>query len=100
MIELIYGSASVMDIIKKNYPTAKFVDASDFIHTERFEVHIDNVDPLDFYKLAVREQFTEICFGLQVILGLNKPKDASLIEDLFKYAKELNASLDMREEPK
>jgi len=85
MIELIYGPSSVIDIIKKSYPTAKFVDASDFIHTERFEVSIDGIEPLEFYKLAVREQFIELCLGLQIMLGMNKHRDASLIKLLLEY---------------
>ena len=66
--DLIYGPREVEEIIKGRYPTAKIKDASDYIHTERFECEIESVSEDEFYPFAIREGFAKLCFGFVLLL--------------------------------
>lgn len=55
MHELIYANEEVEEIIKHKYPQAKTKDASDFIHTERFECDIEGISDNEFYPFAIGE---------------------------------------------
>lgn len=39
--ELIYAGTKVENLVKKQFPGAKIIDASDMIHHERFEIELD-----------------------------------------------------------
>jgi len=89
MKELIYLSDSesrdpIIKIILAKWPDAKFEDASDFIHRNRFTVEISDVQPREFFALAVREGFAMCCFGIQIDL-YNPPawmrEEAELLRD-------------------
>jgi hypothetical protein len=75
--ELIYGVQSQLELlIKKEWPRAVFQDASDDIHTDRFEVEIDVPEGKseeeflkDFWAFAVREGFSLLCFGFRLWMG-------------------------------
>lgn len=88
MRELVYAPCKVEELIKKKWPDAKIKDASDYIHTERFEVEIDTTDEI-FYRFAIREGFGLTCFGLRY--GMLKG-DKEIIEwikdELDKLGKE------------
>ncbi len=73
--DLIYAGSDVEDIIKKQYPHARIKDASDFIHTERFECEIDDVDADEFYPFAIQEGFARCCFGFELLMGSLKFKE-------------------------
>lgn len=76
--DLIYGPRKVEEVIKGRYPNAKITDASDFIHTERFECRIEGVSQDEFYPFAIREGFAGCCFGFRIRLDSLKfpdPKD-------------------------
>ena len=64
MKELVYGGTEVEKLIKKKFSDAKIVDASDFVHAERFEVEIDTTDEI-FYRFAIRKGIALICFGFR-----------------------------------
>jgi hypothetical protein len=72
--ELVYGVQSQLEpLIKKEWPGAVIHDASDDIHTDRFEVAIvvpqgKTNDELrkDFWYFAVREGFSLLCFGFRL----------------------------------
>ncbi len=68
MKDLIYASREVEDIIKKKYPEAKITDASDYIHTERFELSIEGIEDDEFYPFAIKEGFARCCLGFEMIL--------------------------------
>jgi len=66
--DLIYGPGEVEEIIKGRYPNAKIKDASDYIHTERFECEIEGVSNDEFYPFAIKEGFATLCFGFALLL--------------------------------
>jgi len=79
MTELIYAGEEVKKIIKKAYPEAEFRDASDEIHTDRFEVSI-RMKELGFYKFALQKGFALCCFRFRFKLMDKDPDVLSLVE--------------------
>lgn len=59
--ELIYAPSEVEEWIKEHFPASEIVDASDDIHTERFELRLDVPEEL-FYRFAIRKGFVKCCF--------------------------------------
>jgi len=55
--DLVYGPKEAEEAIRHKYPNAKIADASDFIHTERFECRIEGVSNDEFYPFAIKEGF-------------------------------------------
>ena len=96
--DLIYGPREVEKVIKCRYPNAKIKDASDFIHTERFECEIEGVPDDEFYPFAIKEGFVECCFGFALLLsslkflelkdGPKRKETKAKIEGWIKIAKE------------
>jgi len=68
MYDLIYGNREVESIILKEYPQAKIKDASDCIHTERFECEIPDVDEDSFYPFAIKKGFARLCLKFELTL--------------------------------
>jgi len=66
--DLIYAGGEVEGLIKAKWPQAKFKDASDFVHTERFECEIEGVTDEEFYPFAIREGFCRCCFAFNLLL--------------------------------
>lgn len=66
--DLIYAGEEVENLIKARYPLAKITDASDFIHTERFECQIEGVTQEEFYPFAIKEGFHRCCFAFSLLL--------------------------------
>jgi len=69
MIDLIYLEASesqqsIKDTILQRFPNAKFRDASDEVHWNRFEVEIPDATARDFFRLAASEGFALCCLGI------------------------------------
>jgi hypothetical protein len=75
MYDLIYAGHEVEDIIKAKYPQAKITDASDEIHTERFEMELDGVTEDEFYPFALIKGFAGDCFRIALHLESLKFKD-------------------------
>ena len=70
MRDLIY--AGVQDIIKKKYPTAVFIDASDCVHEDRFEVEVIDIESDDWWKFCVESGIAYCSLGFRLRLGSNK----------------------------
>lgn len=74
MNALIYAGKDIENIIKNKFPVATFQDASDEIHTERFEVEIqeDDNDKTrdDFYVFALKEGFAMDILNFQLMIGM------------------------------
>jgi hypothetical protein len=68
--ELVYGPVSVQGLIRSRRPDAVFSDASDIVHTERFEVKIPGVTEDEFYPFAIKEGFARACFVLELMLQM------------------------------
>jgi len=66
--DLIYGNSEVENLILKKYPQAKIKDASDDIHTERFECEIADIDDDTFYPFAIKEGFARLCLKFELTL--------------------------------
>jgi len=66
--ELIYDNEETIDIIRMAYPHAKFEDARDMIHDERFEVLFGDDGPTtdEFYRFACREGFARGILGFEL----------------------------------
>jgi hypothetical protein len=67
MVELVYANKEVEDLVKGKYPDAVITDASDCIHTERFEFEAE-CEKGEFYIFAIREGFAEACLGFQIMM--------------------------------
>ena len=75
MYDLIYAGKDVEELIKKQYPSAKITDASDYIHTERVEVEIEGVGEDEFYPFAIKEKFVMACFSFCILCESLKFKE-------------------------
>jgi hypothetical protein len=64
--ELIYAGKDIEDICKSKYPDAVITDASDYIHTERFEFDANTTEE-EFYPLAIKEGFAMCCLGFALL---------------------------------
>lgn len=74
MMELIYCDSREGELEIKQlmgtFPSSRFNDASDFIHSHRFEVETDVNDDV-FYPFAIKSGFHMYCFGFQLALYEN-----------------------------
>ncbi len=85
--ELIYAKESLSEIIKKEFPESVFTDASDMVHTDRFEVNIETEDmdiKKKFYIYAIKHGFAENCFTFQLMMY-----DKEGVEKIMKWVKEI-----------
>jgi len=80
MYDLVYANKEVADAILIKYPNAKITDASDYIHTERFELEIDNVTDDEFYPFAIREGFARCCFSFEILMQSSKFPESKTIK--------------------
>ena len=76
MYDLIYSGGVVKDVIKAKYPEVKIKNASDYIHTERVECKIEDIEEDEFYIFAIREGFAECCFGF-ILMMRNYPEGSN-----------------------
>lgn len=92
MYELIYAGGEVENVIKVEYPEVKIKDASDDIHTERFECELDGIEEDEFYIFAIRNGFAECCLGFQLMMH-DYPKGSNQkVWDWLAEAKALEES--------
>ena len=66
MYQLVYAGRKVEELIKARYPEAKIKDASDEIHTERFECEVD-IDQDEFYIWAILEGYADACISFHLM---------------------------------
>ena len=93
MHELIYAGNEVRQLLEKEYPDAKFEDASDMIHEERFSIDIDGEkDELEesFYVFAMKNGFVLDCFAFQIMLQLPTNQ-----KEIDKTSTKINKWMDM-----
>lgn len=67
MHELIYSGKNIEDKIRSKFPSVTITDASDYVHTERFEIEGDTPED-EFYVFAIKEGFILECFGFSMML--------------------------------
>ncbi|MCJ7828381.1 MAG: hypothetical protein MUP81_01405 [Dehalococcoidia bacterium] len=87
MEDLIYAGEDIEALIKTKYPTAKITDASDEIHTERFELDIPDIDDDEFYPFAIKEGFAMCCLSLALLLESLKFPETKTIKPKENKAK-------------
>lgn len=78
MYELVYAGKDVEKLVMDKWPSSKIKDASDCIHTERFELEIPEVTEEEFYPFAIREGFARCCLCFEILfesLWSLEPKD-------------------------
>lgn len=66
MHELVYAGSDIEKIIKDKYPQARITDASDYIHTERFDLELEGVSDDEFYPFAISKGFARCCLGFEL----------------------------------
>ena len=71
MQELVYGPPEAQGLIRDRWPNAVIRDASDRIHTERFEVELE-VDENEFYPFVIREGFAECCLTFCMMMRMEE----------------------------
>ena len=89
--ELIYAGKDVEQLILKAFPEAKITDASDYIHTERFECEID-IPEDEFYIFAIRNGFATLLLSFQIMMHCSEPEMTQRVWDLVAEAKALEES--------
>lgn len=92
LYDLIYAGGKVEDVIKAKYPEVRIKDASDCIHTERFECYMDGIEEDEFYIFAIREGFAECCLGFNLMMGDHPEGSRQKVWDWFAEAKALDES--------
>lgn len=92
MHELIYAGKDIEWAIKKRYPQAKIEDASDSIHTERFECEIEEVDEDDFFVWAILEGYAESCMSFQIMMSSSLEGGRQVVWDYAAEARAIDES--------
>ena len=54
-------------VLQEIWPEAKIEDASDFIHTERFEIKA-NVEEEEYFKIIIREGMARYSLDFQIMM--------------------------------
>lgn len=84
--DLVYADSEVVDVIKQKWPDATFVDASDFIHSERFEVKIDTTWR-EFFIHALDCGYSDCSLRFQLEMG-GHHTDPDFVELVKKWLAE------------
>ena len=71
MTELVYAGQDVQEIIAARWPTAKFTDASDGVHEDRFEVEVPCGSD-EFYVEMIRKGLALHCFAFNLMMGMTE----------------------------
>lgn len=90
--ELVYlpYNGEDMENLRKKFPTARFSDASDYIHKERFNIEVEDISKKEFMKGLIQTGIWEECLGLRLEMGIG-----GSIKDLLKEVlEELKAEHD------
>jgi len=89
MIDLIYAPKKVFDEIKKEFPTAKYTDARDDIHLQRFEIEISELkDCFDdkYLRLGLKLGFILDSLPFQIRI-MSEQKFVKKINAMFEEMK-------------
>jgi len=65
--ELVYAGREVEYLCRVQFPGCKITDASDYIHTERFEFEA-NIEDDEFYPFAIKNGFSGCCLCFQIMM--------------------------------
>lgn len=77
--------------LEKYYPNAKFENASDGIHTERFSIEMTRVQKRDYYMVLLRTGFFQVSLFFQ--LDLREPTRRDLMKSVLgEFKKEQEAT--------
>jgi len=68
MYELIYAGDDVKELCGKQFPNATITDASDEIHTNRFEFEDTTISRMDFMTFALENDFIICCFEFNLAM--------------------------------
>ena len=60
----------IQSAISRKFPSAKFEDASDDIHWNRFAVELPDGSEREFFRLAVREGFALCCLNIGLMVRI------------------------------
>lgn len=86
MMELVYDGEAA-PVIRARFPEARIEDASDYIHESRIEVHLPDEQRAAFYKHAIREGYSEVCLGFQIMMKGSKEE----LDEIRGWLAELKA---------
>lgn len=67
MKDYIYDNATV-PVIRNKFPHVKVEDASDFSHPDRVEITLPDADRDEFYKLAIKDGYSDVSITFQILL--------------------------------
>jgi len=95
LYELIYAGREVEDLIKKRYPEAKIRDASDEIHTERFECEVE-ADEEEFYIWAILEGYANTSLAFELMSRDCPEGTRQKVWDYIAEAKAIDESEDLK----
>lgn len=73
MYDLIYADGKARTVLEKAFPRAKFEDASDFIHTERFSIELE-IEESDYRMQVLKLGLALVSFNFQ-LWSMDKPKE-------------------------
>jgi len=92
MIDLIYDTIEAQKVILKKFPEARFQDASDDIHPDRFEVDIEIENEDKWWEFCVKAGLGVVSLGFQLRLRNehNKDKHKEFIDKVTKWVEEMD----------
>lgn len=69
MYDLIYADYKAQEILEKKYPNAKFENASDEVHCERFSIDIkeSEYNERDYLKFLLESGLSSVSFDFQLM---------------------------------
>lgn len=73
MYDLIYADSRARTVLKEAFPKAKFEDASDDIHTERFSIELD-IEDRDYRMQVLKLGLALVSFNFQ-LWSMEKPEE-------------------------
>lgn len=88
--ELVYADQEAIDWFRDTWPQARFEDARDMIHDQRFHVLVPGVSEDEAYPLLIAEGFALVCLGLGIIL--HQPERKADVERWIEGGKSLIAA--------
>lgn len=83
MYDLIYADYKVREIVKTKFPTAKFEDASDGIHQERFSIEMDGDISDEYIEFMISKALALCSLSINLMLSGDE-KGRKRIEEIMK----------------
>lgn len=93
MYDLIYADYKAREILEKKYPNAKFEDASDEVHRERFSIDIkeSEYNEKDYLRFLLESGLFPLSFDFQLMKASKEHahKITKILKELKKEKPEL-----------